>query len=664
MRELKRLFQKGQIGGVELKNRIVMSPMGLGFTDEFVNDRFIDFFVTRAKGGAGLIIVSGGFIDPGGKIAALGIYDDKFIPGLGKLTDSVRSHGAKIGFHIVHGGKYSPSALTGGQAVSPSAIFSNWTRETPHELSIPEIKEIIGKFAAAVRRAKEAGFDFVEFNAYSGYLIREFLSPLTNKRTDEYGGDIESRMRFFREIIELTREEVEDFPLICKISGDEFLPGGNTLKEAKFIARELEKFGVNALHVSPGGHETTVPLTPGFVPKAAFVYQAQEVKKEVSIPVITAHIGDLFLAEEVLEEEKADFIAFARAFLADPEFPLKAQEGRLEEIRHCCRCLQGCYDRVFKNQPVTCLVNPNVGKEKEFELKPAVKRKKGLVVGGGPGGMKAAEVLALRGHKVSLFEKQNKLGGQLNFASVAPGKEDFQNITLYLSKQLEKLGVKVYLGKEITPNFVLQEKPDAVIIATGAVPRTLEIPGIDSQKVVTATQVLSGETIAGKKVVVIGGGGIGCEVALFLAKKGAMDVEKAFFLTQWGALDSKTAASLTEKGPREVTILEMLPSIGRDIGITRRAFTRRFISMLGINIITEVEVKEIKDSGVEIVRKDGSRELIEGDTIVVATGTKSENKLFEALKEKVSEIFIIGDAKEPRKALDAIHEGAAIARGI
>jgi 2,4-dienoyl-CoA reductase (NADPH2) len=597
----------------------------------------------------------------------LGIYEDKFISGLEKLVQSVHDQGSKIGLLLFHGGKDSPSSLTGSQPVSASASRSRKTKEMSRELSRSEIQEIVLKYAQAVNRAKEASFDLVEFNAYSGYLLVDFLSPLSNKRADEYGGGIENRTRLLREIAERSRNEVgELFPLIFKISGNDFLPGGNGLEEAKFIARDLEKMGVDALDVSPGGHESPVPVSLGFVPKGAFVYLAQAIKKEVSIPIITAGIDDIPLAEEILEEGKVDFVGFGRAFLADPEFPLKAREGREEEIRKCCRCHQGCYDRVFgailgiSSLPVTCMVNPGVGMEKEAELrtKPSGRKERVLVVGGGPSGMKAAETFALRGHEVSLYEKRHRLGGQLNFASMAPGKEEFQNITLHLSKQLERLGVRVFLGEEVTPEFVLQEDPDITIIATGAVPLIPELPGIFNKNVVTPFQVLSGDLKLGEKVVIIGGGGTGCEVALFVAKMGAMDPEKAVFLAQWGALDPGTAVSLTSRGIREVTILEQLPSIGKDIGLTRRKFIQQSISMCGVKVITEVHVERILASGVEILNKEGERQIIAADTVVIAAGTRADNKLYESLKGKVSKLAVIGDAKKPQKALDAIYEGA------
>jgi len=672
MAELRRLFSPGRIGRVEVRNRTVMSPMGIMLKPTFVNGelnpRLIEFFEARARGGVGLIIVSGAYTEEKAKAFTehgMGIWDDHFIPILNKLVEALHRHGAKVGLHLLHGGSYARSSITGVQPVSASAAFTNWlTRETPREATKEEIKEIVRNFGRAVRRAKEAGFDLVEYNAYSGYLIKEFLSPRTNKRTDEYGGELENRLRFFKEIVYASREEVgSDYTLIAKISGDEYLPGGNGLKEAVEIAKALESWGIDGLHVSPAGHETSIPLTPGFTPKGAFLYLSQAVKEKVNVPVITAHIGDVFLAESALADGKADFIAFGRSLLADPDLPNKAREGRFEDIRPCIRCVQGCYDRVFLEEEVTCFMNPAMGREKEFEIRPAERKKKVMVIGGGPGGMEAALIAAQRGHQVSLYEKSDRLGGQLNICSVPPSKEDFADAVRYFSTQLAKQGVDIKLNTEVTPELVEKERPDAVVVATGARPIIPDIPGVDRENVYTAFDVLEGRADVGRRVVVIGGGGIGCETALYLAKLGAMDPETAVFLMSWKALDPETALRLTMRG-REVTVLEMLPAIARDIGMARRGFLRRVLGMYGVNIITEARVTAITDEGVRFVDKEGKTQTVPADTVVLAVGTQPVNEIYQRLQGRVPELHLIGDAKQPRKAMDAVHEAAALAKEI
>lgn len=672
----KRLFQPGKIGTMELRNRIVMPALGLNFvTDNQINDKMVDFYTERAVGGVALVYISS-LVEHTGeegyeKLASLGkmgympsLGEDRFIPGWRRLAEACHRHGGKLGAQLVHVGKYAHSSVLGGvQPVSPSPVKANLTTcgqpgEMPRELTIPEIQRIVENIANTVKRAREAGLDTIEYNLCSGYLMREFLSPITNQRTDEYGGSLENRMRFVLQILRRTREKVgPDFPLTARLSADEFLPGGNTLKETRIIAQELEKAGLNGFSVVGGGHETSVPLSPMSVPRGAFVYLAQEIKKAVKVPVIaSARINDPFVAERILQEGRADFLAIGRPLMADPDFPRKAQEGRYDEIRPCIACNQGCFDIVFRWKPVTCLMNPRVGREAELQVKPAGQKKRVLVVGGGPAGMEAARVMATRGHQVSLYERSQELGGQVNLSSVPHGRQEFGRLPAYLKGELERLGVQVHLGTEVDAALIEREKPEAVVVATGAEPIVPDIPGINGPNVAVSWDVLSEKAEVGQRVVIIGGGSVGCETAIHLAKRGAIDPEAAVFLVNAGALDATTAISLATRGNTEVTIVEMLDRIGRDFGAGNRWVFLGLLKTLGIKALTGIQVEEIGPRGVRI-KKGEESQWIEADTVVVAVGARSVNGLHEALREKVEELYLIGDAQEARKAMEAVHEG-------
>jgi len=639
-----------------------MPAVQLGYCENgFVTQKLIDFYVERAKNQVALIIVGGCYINQVamGVPTMVGISDDKFIPGLKKLTSAVKAHGAKIAAQLYHSGRYAFSMVIGTRALAPSSIRSRLTKEIPKNMTLEEIEKTIDDYGEAARRAKEAGFDAVEILSSAGYLIGQFLSPLTNRRRDKYGGTLRRRMNFALEVVERVREAVgPNFPILFRLSGDDFMKGSNDFHEAKVVAAKLEDAGVDILNVTGGWHETMIPQLTMNVPRGAYVYLAENVKDAVDIPVIACNrINDPLLAERILRRKRADLVGIARGLIADPEFVVKAAEGRFDEIRRCIACNQGCFDSVFMLRPVTCLVNPAAGREKELELKPAEKPKNILIAGGGPAGMQAAIILKKRGHNVTIYEKTDKLGGQLILAGVPKERREFRTFVEYLRRQVELLGIKVVFNTEVTPELVEQVKPDVVIVATGARPLRPNIPGINKKNVVYAHDVLAGKVDVGEKVVIVGGGGVGCETALYLTEEGVIDVDTMIFLLERGAISCDRALKLLKKG-RDVVLIEMMEKIGRDIGLTSRWVINQSLNIHGVRIITNARVDEITDDGVVV---NNGEQFFEADTVVIAVGAEPNNELIKQLEGKVPEVYAIGDCVNPRKALEAVHEATELA---
>jgi len=662
------LFTPIKVGKMELKNRIVMPAMHyLPSWDGLLLPHHTDYFVERARGGVAMIIIGGCTIDEySGAPNMISVRDDKFIPPLSALAKAVQGHGAKIAAQLYHAGRYTHSMLIGGQQpISSSSVRSKFTGETPRELSIPEIKQVQRNYALAAGRVKRAGFDAVEIIASAGYLISQFLSPIVNKRKDEYGGDYENRMRFGLEVAREIREEVgSDFPIIFRVAGNEFMEGGLENKEAQVFCRELERAGVDMINVTGGWHETRVPQITMGLPRGGFAYLAQGIKQVVSIPVMACNrINDPLLADQILRDGQADLIGFARGLIADPELPNKAMWGRFDEINYCIACNQGCFDPIFDQKPVTCLVNARAGAEGKLTVQPTTRKKKVMVVGGGPAGLEAARVAALRGHRVCLYEKGEKLGGQLHLAAVPPERGEFLTFVRYLENQLRKLNVAVHTRTEVTPLHIKLENPDAVVVATGAEPLQPDIKGVDRPNVIAAWDVLSGKVDTGKEVIIIGGGAVGLETALFLARKGTIDAETLHFLMFNQAESLETLNALLFRGLKKITVVEMLKKLGQDIGTSTRWIIIQDLARLGVRTMTNTLAKEITAEGL-IVEREGKEELIRGGTVVIATGAKAVNSLYEDLRDHIKEIYLIGDAKNPRKALEAVAEGLAVGRTI
>ncbi|MEN3185665.1 MAG: FAD-dependent oxidoreductase [Atribacterota bacterium] len=637
------LFSLGKIGNLELSNRVVMPPMATNLGSAFgeVTQELIAYYRRRARGGIGLIIVENAQVDmyQGRSLTAqLAVDKDKFLSGLRDLQEAIHAEGAKVFLQIQHGGRQcTPSTTDGLPPVAPSEVACKFLQITPRMLTRDEIQELVEKFAQAALRAKMAGFDGVELHAAHGYLINEFLSPYTNKRTDEYGGSFENRMRFLLEILERTRTLVgSDFVVGVRLSVDEFVPGGLKVQETQEIARILVEKGVDYLSASCGIYESvSTIIEPMNFEEGWRAYLAARLKEVVSCPVIAVGvIRHPETAEKILAEGKADFVAIGRGLIADPDWVKKVKEGREEEINHCISCNVGCIGELFANGKVHCAVNPWAGREFVFcEKEKAERRKKVVVVGGGPAGMEAALLCAQRGHEVYLLEKEQELGGQLLLASKAPHKEKILWFRDYLVGMLHRHGVQVEMEKEASVETVLSYGPDAVVVATGGEP-VMPPFSLDPSVTATAWEVLSGKVdIREKKVVVVGGGVVGCEASLFLAER-----------DNW------------------VTLVEMLPQVAYDAEIITRIELLKELNRENITIMTQTRCMDVQ-AGKVIYLCDAASSTSElaGDYIVFALGTRPKNELYHALAGKVEDLFLIGDARSPRKIYQAVLEAMTVA---
>lgn len=644
------LFSAGNIGNLVLSNRIIMAPMGSNFASATgeITDAMIAYYQERARGGAGLIMVENSNVDYSrGQSSAthVRIDDDIFLPGLHALVDAIHREGSKIGIQLNHVGGAGRKTFNGPFA--PSSIKFAFTPDAPPpiELSIDDIEDIIYKFGQAARRARVAGFDMVQVHGGHIYLIAQFLCPTTNKRTDQYGGTLDKRMKFAVDVVKEVRSSVgTSFPIAFRLNGDSFLPDGLTLDDAKKIGQALERASINALDITCGGVGPVGSITFSSITEPASyaqgwrTYLAAEIKKVVSVPVVTVGvIRDPEIAEKILENGKADFIAIGRGLIADPEWPRKASAGNTRSIRKCISCNEGCLSFRMKGWRINCTVNVVAGRERELgALEPAPVPRRICIVGAGPAGMECARIAQQRGHHVSIYEKQKYCGGQLRFASVPPGKDKLNWLIDYLTFQLIATGVEVHTGSQLSAEQILAMDFDALVVATGArpiVPENLVAPGIDA---ITAHDVLSGSVkIMGEKVIVIGGGAVGCEVAAYLAQ------------------DNK-----------QVTICEMLSNLAEDMLAHDRGDLIRVLQKAGVRICLDSTITSVDNNGVTFKAKDGNEHELHTTSIVLAVGVRPVNELAIQLENRIPEMHIIGDALHCGRIINAIYEGNMLGRRL
>jgi len=661
------LFEPIKVGTLRIKNRIMMPAMHLNMCRNFkVTERLQAFYAERARGGVGLICVGYATIDElAGQPGNIGAHDDDFLPGLTRLATTIQQGGAAACVQLNHAGRYNHSLFLGGkQPVAPSPIPSRLTQEVPRQLEEGEIAKLIQHFAAAARRVQQAGFDAVEVLAGTGYLISEFLSTLTNQRQDNYGGSLENRMRFGLEVIAAIKQTTGmDFPLLVRINGNDFMAGGNSRDELLIFARQLVAAGADALNVNVGWHEAQVPQIVTKVPRGVFSYLARAIREQVEVPVIAGHrINDPTIARQLLAEGSCDLVAMGRALIADPQLPEKARTGREQEIVHCVACAQGCFDNLFKLKAVECLCNPRAGYETQVFVQPTEPQQV-MVVGGGAAGMSAAIAAAEQGHTVTLCERSTQLGGQLPLAGTPPGRAEFSQLAEDLQGQLARHPIRVLSGTEVNPPFLRRHRPDRLILATGGRPIAPPIPGIDLPHVAQAWDVLEKNVETGQRVVIIGGGAVGVETALFLAEQGTMSAENLKFLLVHRAEPLEELYRLATRGSRQITLIEMIDKLGSNFGRSTRWGMLQDLQRFNVTSLTQTKVQQITPGGVMIEHNSQTTEIA-ADTVILAVGTSACNPLAQVADELQIPWQLVGDAQSPAMVFDAIHQGYAAGRSI
>ena len=630
------MFTPLKIGTTEIKNRFIVSPMVMNYCTEdgMATEKYIAYHEEKAKGGWGLIVTEDYAVDPSGKGYSKipGLWRDDQIAGHRELTERVHAAGSKILAQIYHAGRQTQEWITGCQPVAPSPIPCPIKKEMPRELTIAEIHKIVEQYGDAARRAQQAGFDGVQIHGAHGYLITQFMSSYSNKRTDEYGGCFANRMRFAVEIVENIRRKVgKDFIIDFKISGEEAVPEGMIIEDTKAAAILLEEAGVDSLNVSIGVYASWyTQVQPAVMGHGWIADFAREIKSVVKIPVTTVgRINDPMIAESILRSGKADAIFMGRASLADPHLPNKAKKMDMAGIIRCTACLQGCTTQIDKACPGQCVVNPRTGRESEYDLSPAKQPKNVWVIGGGPAGAQVAIVAAWRGHKISLFEQSDRLGGAFYTASIPPWKGEISTFLGWQKQELDKLGVDIKLNTKMTVDQIAKGKPDVVIVATGSKSTCPPIAGADQEFVQYATDLLNGKINVEGNIAIIGGGLVGGETANYLIQRGST-----------------------------VSIYEMLPEIVGEEPDNMKHFLKKAFKEHNVDINVNTKVKSInKDMTLTFVDDKGrERTSAKYDSVLMAAGMESIDDISGGLKGFDGALYVIGDAQKTGNAMTAIQE--------
>jgi 2,4-dienoyl-CoA reductase (NADPH2) len=664
-----------ELGFTTLKNRVLMGSMHTGLEDRRKHfPQLAAYFAERARGGVGLIVTGGfapnieGWLSPFGSRLTTSAQARTHLP----ITQAVHAEGGKIALQILHAGRYGYTPL----AVAPSRIKSPISRFTPRELSAGGIERQIRAFVRCAALARDAGYDGVEVMGSEGYFINEFLAAQTNQRKDDWGGSYENRMRLPVEIVSRIREKVgRDFIIVFRLSMLDLVPGGSTWDEVVMLAKAIQKAGATIINTGIGWHEARVPTIATSVPRAGFAWVTKKMKGEVAIPLCTTNrINDPAVAEELLASGAADMVSMARPLLADPEFVLKAAAGRADEINTCIACNQACLDHVFAGQMSSCLVNPRACRETELVYRPATARKRVAVVGAGPAGLACATVLAERGHEVDLFDSAAEIGGQFNMAKRIPGKEEFHETLRYYKRRIEVTGVKLHLNRRISAEDLSAAKYSDVVIATGVLPRNPGIKGQDDPRVLSYIDVILHGKPVGKRVAVVGAGGIGFDVAEFLVHDGdspTLDIE--LWRKEWGVGDPSVSRGgvagvkpLVAPPARQVMLLQRKASkIGAGLGKTTGWIHRAALKMKNVEMLAGVNYEGVVPKGLAITfgekREKGT--ILEVDTIVLCAGQESLRELEAPLKAAGVRVHLIGGAQFAGEldAKRAIDEGSRVA---